>query len=134
MAMFCIEDENAMILTAAKFGCLTICVGAIALTGCTQSVLRLSPDFGQAVRQDTKAQIADPDAHYVGTPAPGSNGQRAALAQQRYDQNQVVQPTQPSTSSSNSSSNQNTGTGTGSSGGTGGMSNGTGGSTGSSGP
>jgi uncharacterized membrane protein YgcG len=123
-----------MTMTAAKLGCLILCVGALALTGCTQSVLRLSPDFGVALRQDTKAQIADPDAHYVGTPAPGSNGQRAALAQQRYDQNQVVQPTQPATSSSNSSGNQGSGSGTGSSGGSGGMSSGTGGSTGASGP
>ena len=124
-----------MTLTAAKFGCLTICVVALALTGCTQSVLRLSPDFGVALRQDTKAQIADPDAHYVGTPAPGSNGQRAALAQQRYDQNQVVPPTtQAASGSSTSSSNQGSGTGTGTGLAGGGMSNGAGGSTGSSGP
>jgi hypothetical protein len=63
-----------------------------ALSGCAQSSLRISPDFGNAVNQDLVAQIADPDAHYAGTPAPGSSGTRVGLAQKRYDTNQVIQP------------------------------------------
>jgi type IV pilus biogenesis protein CpaD/CtpE len=52
----------------------------------------MSPDFGNAVRQDLAAQIADPDAHYKGTPAPGSDGERVGLAQKRYSTGQVIQP------------------------------------------
>lgn len=75
---------------------------AFALSACTQSALRLNPDFGYAVRQDLAAQIADPDAHYRGTPAPGSAGARVGLAQRRYDNNQVVQPSTTGASSSRS--------------------------------
>ena len=70
-----------------------------ALSGCTQSSLRINPDFGSAVRQDLAAQIADPDAHYEGTPAPGSSGARVGLAQKRYDSNTVVQPSTTTASS-----------------------------------
>jgi hypothetical protein len=74
-----------------------VAAGAI-LGGCTDSVTRLSPDFGVAVRQDMAAQIADPDAHYAGTPAPASNGARTSLAQSRYLKGQVIQPTSLSAS------------------------------------
>jgi len=70
-----------------------------ALSGCNQSSLRINPDFGSAVRQDLAAQIADPDAHYEGTPAPGSSGARVGLAQKRYDSNTVVQPSTTTASS-----------------------------------
>ena len=70
-----------------------------ALSGCNQSSLRINPDFGRAVRQDVAAQIADPDAHYEGTPAPGSSGPRVGLAQKRYDSNTVVQPSTTTASS-----------------------------------
>jgi|SRR5690242_16412731 hypothetical protein len=70
-------------------GCLTL---LLALQACAQSTIRLSPDFGAAVSQDLAAQIADPDARYMGIPAPGANGLRTGLAQTRYDRNQVVQP------------------------------------------
>lgn len=69
-----------------------VIAGCMALSACTQSSLRISSDFGNAVRQDIAAQIADPDARYEGTPAPGSSGPRAALAGKRYDANQVVPP------------------------------------------
>ena len=72
------------------------------LSGCNQSSLRLSPDFGSAVRQDLAAQIADPDAHYEGTPAPGSGGARVGLAQKRYDTNTVIQPSTTTASSRSS--------------------------------
>ena len=31
----------------------------MSLSACSQSILRMSPDFGQAVHQDVAAQIAD---------------------------------------------------------------------------
>ena len=65
---------------------------AMGLAGCAQSSLRISPDFGNAVNQDAVAQIADPDAHYQGTPAPGSDGARVGLAQKRYQANDVIPP------------------------------------------
>ena len=79
---------------------LAIVLGMAPLvSACTQSSIRLSPDFGNAVRQDLAAQIADPDAHYEGTPAPGSSGARVGLAQKRYDTNQVIQPSATTASS-----------------------------------
>ena len=75
---------------------------AAILSACTQSRLRLEPDFGRAVRQDVAAQIADPDAHYKGIPAPGSGAARVGLAQRRYDTNEVVQPSTTGASSSRS--------------------------------
>lgn len=92
MAMFFIEGDTAMSATPVKRARIILCLGALALSGCTQSTLRTSPDFGTAVRQDEAAQIADPDVRYVGTPAPGSKGQRVGLAQKRYDANQVIPP------------------------------------------
>ena len=44
------------------------------------------------------AQVAEPDAHYKGVPAPGSNGRRAGIAQERYNRNAVIQPASTSTS------------------------------------
>jgi hypothetical protein len=75
---------------------------AAAVSACTQSALRLSPDFGHAVRQDVAAQIADPDARYKGVPAPGSGAARVGLAQRRYDTNEVIQPSTTGASSSRS--------------------------------
>ena len=69
-----------------------LCLGAILVSGCAH-IVRLSPDFGVAFRQDVAAQIADPDARYLGTPTPGSNGPRTALSQTRYQKDEVVPPT-----------------------------------------
>ncbi len=77
---------------------MAICVTP-ALSACTQSSLRISPDFGSAVHQDVAAQIADPDAHYEGVPAPGSASARVGLAQKRYNANQVIQPASTTASS-----------------------------------
>lgn len=79
---------------------LLLVAGAVfALGGCTETRLRLSPDFGESVKQDVMAQTADPDAHYDGVPGPGSSGQRAASAQDRYNKGQVTPPAATSTSS-----------------------------------
>jgi len=76
----------------------------LGLGACTQnpmqSEMRLSPDFGDAVRENLAAQIADPDPHYAGTLAPGaSDGARVDLAQTRYQKNQVIRPTATTASS-----------------------------------
>jgi hypothetical protein len=77
---------------------------SLGLSACTttEQEYNMSPDFGQAVRQDLAAQIADPDAKYKGTPAPGSNGARVELAQKRYSKGQVIQPTSVTASSDQS--------------------------------
>jgi hypothetical protein len=90
-----------MTRSTAIRGAVTIllCAGALTiLSGCA-TPLRMSPDFGQAVGQDTMAQVADPDARYAGTPAPASDGQRADAAHERYAKDQVIQPAATSTSS-----------------------------------
>jgi len=88
-------------MISTKIVCAALVLAlAPALSACQQSSLRLSPDFGNAVRQDVAAQIADPDAHYEGTPAPGTAGSRVGLAQKRYDANQVIQPSSTTASSS----------------------------------
>ena len=71
---------------------LASCAGIMLLSACT-SFPRLSPDFGVATRQNEAAQIADPEARYGGVPTPGSNGERAELAQTRYVRGQVIPPT-----------------------------------------
>jgi hypothetical protein len=71
---------------------------AAMLAGCTESHLRMSPDFGEAVHQDVQAQIADPDAHYAGTPDPGSAGSRVSQAQDHYNKGEVIKPAATSTS------------------------------------
>jgi len=79
--------------------CLALALGALLLCGCTQSELRLNDDFGRAIRQDTAAQVADPDAQYQGTITPGSNGARVGLAQKRYEHDSVIQPSRNGASS-----------------------------------
>ncbi len=90
---------------------LAIVIAGLSLSACSQSTLRLSPDFGQAVRQDIAAQIADPDAHYKGVPAPGSDGMRVDLAQTRYQKNDVIQPSTTTASSGASIGNADNGSG-----------------------
>jgi hypothetical protein len=92
----------------------------LSLSACTLSDLRLSPDFGDAEREDVAAQISDPDAQYAGLPAPGSNGARVGLAQSRYEKNQVIQPSTTTASSAASIGNADNGGGApGATGGTG---------------
>ena len=101
-----------------------VIAACVALSACTQSSLRMNPDFGNAVYQDAAAQIADPDARYAGTPAPGSNGLRVDLAQQRYEANQVIPPSAVTASGRSSIGNADNGAG-------GGAGNGAGGGAGS---
>jgi len=100
MAMSFIEEAAVKIARTR----IVLAVAALGLTACTQSPMqsemRMSPDFGDAVRENLAAQIANPDAHYAGTPAPGaSDGARIDLAQTRYQQNQVIPPSSTTASS-----------------------------------
>src|SRR5258706_1477860 len=99
MAMF-FTEVSAMIPTKTARAALVmaLCM-APALSACSQSSLRISPDFGNAVNQDVVAQIADPDAHYEGVPAPGSSAARVGLARKRYNATQVIQPSSNTASS-----------------------------------
>jgi hypothetical protein len=99
MVMFFTEDRAMKSINAGCVAVVVVACLAPLLSGCTQSSLRISPDFGNAVNQDIAAQIADPDAHYAGTPAPGSSGLRVDLAQRRYDTGQVIQPSSTTASS-----------------------------------
>jgi hypothetical protein len=83
---------------------LVLAVAVLGLSGCVRSELRISPDFGSAVTQDKAAQIADPDAHYTGLPAPGTDGARVALAQHRYETGKVIPPSTIGASSAGSAS------------------------------
>jgi hypothetical protein len=84
----------------AKSAAVAVLVGAaLGLSACAESRLSIAEDYGQAMRQDLAAQVADPDAHYNGVPAPGSNGRRVGLAQDRYNRNTVIPPASTSTSS-----------------------------------
>jgi hypothetical protein len=89
---------------------IAICIAPL-ISACTQSSLRISPDFGRAVNQDLVAQIADPDAHYEGTPAPGSSGVRTGLSQKRYDRNEVIPPSSTTASSAGSIGHADNGAG-----------------------
>lgn len=78
--------------TSVKTAAFLVIAGvAAALSGCAIPQQSLSDDFGVALRTDLAAQIANPDAPDPG-PAPASDGVRAALAQTRYQTNQVVKP------------------------------------------
>jgi hypothetical protein len=96
---------------------------AVLLAGCAESrirnpvwsTLRIDPDFGSATRADFAAQIANPEPHYAGSPAPGSDGERTGLAQARYAVDRVIPPATASTSdiqfSNDNSSNGGSGGG-----------------------
>ena len=84
---------RAMIFKAA-----VLALAGASLSGCAYSYPHLSSDFGALVRQDEVAQIADPEAHYKGDPAPGSNGARVGLAQERYRTGKVIPPSPIGTS------------------------------------
>ncbi len=99
-----------MISTTIGRSALVIAAG-IALSACTQSSLRINPDFGNAVHQDIVAQIADPDARYEGVITPGSDGARVGLAQKRYQANQVIPPSAVTASGRASIGNADNGTG-----------------------
>lgn len=82
-----------MTRTLTRIGTLAVLLaGSLLVAGCAESSLHLSDDFGAAYKQDTMAQIANPDAKYTGNPAPGALGPAVAIAQENYVNGKVVQP------------------------------------------
>ena len=73
----------------AAIGALTL---SVALGGCMMTKPHLSQEFGASEREGLVAQIADPEPHYAGTPDPGADGARVALAQDRYVTGKVIPP------------------------------------------
>jgi type IV pilus biogenesis protein CpaD/CtpE len=92
-------DLMAMCSTRMIVRPLTALAVLLALAGCADTRADLSPDFGNAVRANLAAQIADPEARYDRVLQPGGDGARAALAATRYGKNQVIAPASASTSS-----------------------------------
>jgi type IV pilus biogenesis protein CpaD/CtpE len=112
MATSFIEEAASMKIARP----ILIIAAALGLCACAQnpaeSQMRMSPDFGDALRENLAAQIADPDAHYAGTLAPGaSDGARIDLAQTRYQTNDVIQPSTTTASSQRSIGNADNGGG-----------------------
>ena len=95
----CSTKGMTMSRTAQRLRNAAWIVGAgLVMAGCTESRLQIGDDFGRAVRTDQVAQISDPDARYMGTPAPGSDGSRVGIAQERYQHNAVIPPASMTTS------------------------------------
>jgi len=104
-----IARPRSFLVIAAMLG-----LSACAAQSPVESEMRMSPDFGDAVRENLAAQIADPDPHYAGTVAPGaSDGARIDLAQTRYQKNQVIPPSSTTASSQRSIGNADNGNGNG---------------------
>ena len=76
---------------------LLVTASALALAGCVQTKLHQSNDFGRSLAFDLKQQIP-PTPQYAGVPAPGSDGARVGLAQERYARDRIIQPSTLSSS------------------------------------
>lgn len=71
---------------------LALVSAALALGGCVSAQGNLAPDYGQSVKQNLAAQVADPDASYRRDAPPAAGGARTNLAQDRYNKGKVLQP------------------------------------------
>jgi type IV pilus biogenesis protein CpaD/CtpE len=63
---------------------------AFGLAGCAHDTF--AADFGAALKENTTAQIANPEPRYKGNPDPGSAGERVGLAQKRYATGKTLKP------------------------------------------
>jgi hypothetical protein len=97
MVTYSTDARRLARIARTAIGAALLGAGAL-LAGCTVATRHLSSDFGSVLKEDVAAQVSDPDAHYVGAVAPGSNGARAALAQGRYERDAVKRPTSAQTS------------------------------------
>jgi len=70
---------------------------ALALAGCASPAPRFDDHFGEAVRANLAAQVANPAAAANPDPVRGVDGRAARAAQERYEKS-FVQP-EPATSS-----------------------------------
>ena len=71
---------------------LLVAASALSLAGCVQTKLHQSKDYGRSLAFDLKQQIPSPTPEYAGLPAPGSDGARVGLAQERYARDRIIQP------------------------------------------
>jgi len=71
---------------------------AAGLSGCAMNDKPLEPNFGQALSQNLKAQVADPDARYARVIEPNSDGVRTSAAQTRYQSGEVTETAKVKTS------------------------------------
>lgn len=77
---------------------VALAVAALSLGACVSAQGNLSPDYGQSVKQNLAAQVADPDAAYLRDAPPAAAGARTNLAQDRYNKGKVTQPAAASAS------------------------------------
>ena len=96
--------------SAKELQVAAISVAAMTMLSGCESSARLTPDFGQSVRQDIAAQITDPEGVGRTAPAAKGDGARVALAQDRYQKNKVIPP-QVSTTSGFGSNTPSSGSG-----------------------
>lgn len=52
----------------------------------------ISPDFGNSVHHNMAMHIINPAPDYAGRPPPAMDGVRAALAMERYQTGEVIEP------------------------------------------
>lgn len=69
---------------------------AFVLTACQQP-RHLSPDFGDAVRQNMAVHVIDPQPRPIDENGPAMEGNRAAGALERYQSGDVFEPERLST-------------------------------------
>lgn len=78
---------------------LSALAGAAALAGCSDTLpLNQIDGFGAAVRHNIEAQVVNPNPKPEAGPIP-MNGNRAGIAMERYEADQIKQPRSMSTSS-----------------------------------
>ena len=70
---------------------LLVAASALSLAGCVQTKLHQSRDYGRSLAFDLKQQTP-PTPQYAGVLAPGSDGERVGLAQERYARDRIVPP------------------------------------------
>lgn len=104
------STEGKPMILSSRLRLVVLAAAAAGLSACTQSEIRLEPDFGSAITQDKAAQVADPEPHYAGVPAPGSDGARVAAAVRRYETGRVIQPAAVSASGNVAGYNTSAGT------------------------
>jgi len=98
-------------------------IGACTDTDIGASEGRTAPQFGDAVKGNIAAQVVNPNAPADGGPLT-MNGQRAALAQDRYTKGQVINPEEVGASNGTGSGGGGGGSGSSASGGSSGGSSG----------
>ena len=84
---------------------------AAGLSACAMNDKPMDPTYGQALKQNLNAQIADPDARYARIKEPASDGMRTSGAQDRYQRGEVTETVNTSTTTIRSGSSGGSGGG-----------------------